>query len=142
MIWALLALIGVPVWLIVIALAGALASRRRFRSQPGVFLLFLRPHDTTDWPRRPSYGRYIRDVLIVNRGIALMRTSIHTVVQADPLDVGEAPKGLVDPVAWTLRLEAGEVVDIAVSGSDSRHLARSSPSSSRPSAVSNPDATT
>jgi hypothetical protein len=141
-IWALLALLGVPVWLVIGALAGALVSRRRFRSQPEVFPLLFRPHDATAWPRRLSYGRYIRDVLLVNHGIALIRTSIHTVVQAEPLDIDEEPKKLADPVAWTLRLEGGEVVDIAVNASDAQHLTESSTPLSAPGAVSRPHDTT
>jgi hypothetical protein len=138
MIWALLAILGVPIWLIVGALVGAVVSRRRFRSQPEVFPLLFRAHDTDGWPRSLSYGRYIRDVLLVNHGIALIRTSIHTVVQADPLDIDEDPKQLVDPIAWTLSLDDGEVVDIAVSAADVQHVAGSSSALSPRSVVRDP----
>jgi hypothetical protein len=124
MIWALLAILGVPIWLVVGVLAGALVSRRRFRSQPEVFPLLLRAHDAT-WPRSLSYGRYLRDVLLVNQGIALIRTSVHTVVAADPLNLDEEPRKLVEPMAWTLQLDDGNIVDIAVSESDVHLLTRS-----------------
>lgn len=76
MIWALLAILGVPIWLIVGALAGALLSRRRFKAQPGVFRLKEREVDNEKWPRRTAYGRMVHDVLVLNKGLAMVRTSL------------------------------------------------------------------
>jgi len=78
-IWALLALLGVPIWLVVGALAAALLSRRRFRAQPGVFRLKERGPGQDKWPRRTAYGRVIHNVLVLNKGLALARTAFRGV---------------------------------------------------------------
>lgn len=127
MIWALLAILGVPLWLIVGALTGALVSRRRFRSQPDVFSLLLRRHDGK-WPRSLAYGRLVRDVLLVNRGLGLIRTSVHVVEGADRLILDQELSKLDDPIAWTLQLDDGEVVDVAVNAAEVRLLTESSDS--------------
>jgi hypothetical protein len=57
MIWALLALLGVPIWLVLGGLCGALVSRRWFRAQPEVFALSFREHGDDGWPRTLAYGR-------------------------------------------------------------------------------------
>ena len=87
MIWALLAILGVPIWLIVGALTAAIVSRRRFKAQPGVFRLKVRDPDQQKWPRRSAYGRVVHDVLVVNSGVALVRTTVRGVhrVQEHPL---------------------------------------------------------
>ena len=74
MIWALLAIIGVPIWLVVGALTAALVSRRRFQAQPGVFRLKERESGRDKWPRRTAYGRVVHDVFVLNKGLALVRT--------------------------------------------------------------------
>ncbi len=93
MIWALLAVLGVPIWLVVGALAGALLSRRRFQAQPGVFRLKERGAGQDKWPRRTAYGRVIHSVLIVNKGLALARTTFRGVrsVTDRPQDEPVAP---------------------------------------------------
>ena len=122
MIWALLAILGVPIWLVAGALIGAVTSRRRFKAQPGVFPVVYRCQGAK-WPRRASFGRYLRGVLLVNHGVALVRTSIHAVVDAEPLDVTPpAPKQLVDPVGWTIGLDDDEILEIAVNGADEQLL--------------------
>ena len=42
MIWVLLAALGVPLWIVVGVLMGALWSRRRFKREPGAFAAKLR----------------------------------------------------------------------------------------------------
>lgn len=86
MIWALLALLGVPIWLMVGALGGAVWGRRRFRSQPGVFPIAMRAVGHDAWPLAVSYGRLVRDILVVNRGLALVRTELYPIVDVRPLD--------------------------------------------------------
>lgn len=118
MFWALLAFLGVPIWLVVGGLCGALISRRQFGVQEGVFALSFREHGDETWPRGVGYGRYVNDVLLVNHGLALVKTSIHVVERAERFDVVEPPKKIDDPVAWTLTLDDGQMVDVAVSAED------------------------
>lgn len=122
MIWALLAMLGVPIWLIVGALTGALVSRRRFRSQPEVFAVLTREHGDDAWPRRAAYGRYVHGVLLVNSGLALVRTRVWAVdrLEACPSD---APLGkLADPQCWTATLDDGRQYDLAVAAVDAHRL--------------------
>ena len=79
MLWALLALLGVPIWLVVGGLVGVVLSRRNFRREDGVFAFNVRPEGASKWPRQVVYGRQVRDVLVTNRGAALVRTEFHAV---------------------------------------------------------------
>lgn len=127
MIWALLALLGVPIWLVLGALGASLWNRRRFLSQPGVFALRVRPLESGvpgAW-RRKAYGRWVRDVLLVNSGIALVRTTAYGVVshaaatRPDP----ESCKGLGgEPVALAIELDDGRSFQVAAAASDARDL--------------------
>jgi hypothetical protein len=129
-IWALLAILGVPIWLVVGVLTGALLSRRRFRAQGDVFALSRREEGEDDWPRRRVYGRYVHDVLVVNSGLALVRTSVQPVDHLDPIPVDGTVRKLIDPQAWTVTLEDGQRFDIAVAAADAHRLRRrSSPAS-------------
>lgn len=115
MIWAILALLGVPIWLVVGALIGAMISRRRFRSQDDVFPLLFRATGDDKWPRRLSYGRFVHNVLIVNHGLAQIRTSVHVIEQVELLDLGSTrPNHIAEPIAFTVRLDDGDEFDIAV----------------------------
>jgi hypothetical protein len=115
MIWATLAVLGVPIWLVVGALAGAMFSRHHFKALPEVFPLLFKEAGEEKWPRRPGYGRYVHNVLIVNHGLAQIRTSVHVVEQVDRLDLGETTfKHIGDPIAFTIRLDDEDVYELAV----------------------------
>jgi hypothetical protein len=119
-IWILLATLGVPLWLIVGALGGALWSRRKFQHAPGVFPCKVRissePEGPGKWTRSTAHARWVHDVLLVHVGLALVRFRAHPVAAVDaPL----APtsdvklKGGDDVVSVSLRLDDGSVVEIA-----------------------------
>ncbi len=127
MIWALLAILGVPIWLVLGGLMSALWSRKNFRAQDEVFALYFRDHGDDGWPRAVSWGRYVHNVLIVNHGLALVRTSIHVVEGAESFEVDTPPKKLTDPVAWALTLRGGERIDVALSASDAQPLTAAMP---------------
>jgi hypothetical protein len=114
MIWALLALLGVPIWLVVGALGAAIWSRRQFAGQPDVVRVKLRPLGQP-WPRRRAYARAVHDVLVVNSGLALVRTTMHGVHQATADDGAAAPvKGIDDPVIFALKFDDGSQALLAV----------------------------
>lgn len=77
MIWALLALLGIPLWFIAVALLTVIRNRRQVRSSPDVFA-YVAGTDT-GWSRRPGYARWVSDVLLVHRGPALIRTEARQV---------------------------------------------------------------
>ena len=119
MIWAALAMLGVPIWLVVGALGGALFSRHHFKAAPGVIPLLLREAGEDKWPRRLAYGRYVHNVLIVNHGLAQVRTSVHVVEHVDRLDLGDTTiKHFDDPIAFALRLDDGDEYELAIERAD------------------------
>jgi len=119
MIWAALAVVGVPIWLVVGALVGAMFSRHRFKTRPGVIPLLFREAGDDTWPRRPAYGRYVHNVLIVNHGLALVRTSVHVVEHVECLDLGDTTtKHFDDPIAFALRLDDGDDYELAIERAD------------------------
>ncbi len=129
MVAIVLALLGVPVWLVVGMLLGGLYTRRRYRRAPGVFRCKIRmlsgsPGDdpSPGWGRAPAYGRWVHDVLVVGRGLALVRFAALPVAavtspptKGDPTGV----KGLGPaPVVVSLRLDDGSVIELAAAHDD------------------------
>jgi len=107
MIWAILAILGIPIWLLLGALAGAFASRRHFQRSPGVFALRMREvsAEEQNWGGK-VHARWIHDVLLANKGIAQARTvpmAVESLVSAhEPADTS-AIKGLGDqPVSFVI----------------------------------------
>jgi len=122
MIWALLIAIGVPIWLVVSVLAGAFWSRRSFRQQPGVFKVATRDSGTTKWKRTSTgFARCISNVLVVNVGLALIRTRIHEVREVEAIDLDEGPGGFDKPEARRLLLDDGSGFDVAA---DAAHIGK------------------
>lgn len=122
MILALLALLGIPIWFIVGGLVGIGLSRRAFKQQPDVFEIAVRAENANKWPRRPSYGRLVRDVLVLNRGAALLRTEINAVDAVSPLDIGDGPKKPVAAVGRLITLDDGSRRELAVAPDDAARL--------------------
>lgn len=132
MIWALLAILGVPLWLVVGALAASLWSRRQFRNTPGVFRAKVRLTSGTfdglseSWPPVAAYARWVHDVLLVNKGLALVRTqplpiaaAEGRVEEADPREI----KRMGDhPILLQSRLDNGATIQLAAPG-EARSLA-------------------
>ncbi len=118
MITILLALLGVPIWLIVGVLIAVVYSRRNFRAQDGVFELSLRAQGDEKWPRRPAYGRCIRGIIILNKGLALVRTTFHEVDQVADLTLDQPPRKPADAVGRLLTLSDGSLIEVAVAPDD------------------------
>lgn len=118
MIWALLIVLGVPLWLVAGAIGGTLWSRHRFRSQEGVFPLAVRTPGAHKWPRMTAYGRVISDVVVVNRGPALQQTLIHRVLAVGELPVGTPPKKLANAVGRLIELDDGTRLEVALGPDD------------------------
>lgn len=114
MIWALLAILGVPIWLIVGILLGIWLSRRAFKQQPGVFELVVRSSGDTKWPRGANSGRIVSDVLIINRGPALLRAQVGVIAAVSELDIGEGPKRPESATARRVTFDDGSSCDVAV----------------------------
>ncbi|MGI9667890.1 MAG: hypothetical protein ACR2N2_12485 [Acidimicrobiia bacterium] len=128
MFWALMALLGVPIWLVVGGLVAALLSRRNFQSQPNVFATRVRRIEAglpAKWSHK-LHARWVHDVLLANKGLALVVTDAYAIVSVGPAaapDPGEC-KGLGDsPVAMTVQTDEGEAFEIAASRDQAELLA-------------------
>ena len=114
MIWILLAALGIPIWLIVGALIAIWQIRRTTKQQPGVFEVSVRTPGADTWPRQPSYARVIRDVLVLNRGVALLRVEVHPIDAVSESDLDETPRKPADAVGRLVTFEDGTQREIAV----------------------------
>lgn len=97
MIWILLAAVGVPLWLVVGALAAGLWSRRNFKKSPGVFRAKaqqMSPEQTAvDWSHLKVYGRWVHDVLLLHQGLALVRNRALPVRRLTPSTLDPSTAG-------------------------------------------------
>jgi len=124
MIWALLAILGVPIWLIVGALIAIWQIRRTIKRQPGVFEVSVRTAGADKWPRLPSCARVIRDVLVLNSGVALLRTEIHPVDAVSEFDLDETPRKPADAVGRLVTFGDGTRREVAVAADQVGELDR------------------
>jgi hypothetical protein len=115
MIWATLALLGIPIWLIAIVLIAVFRNRNKVRANPDVFEYKLKNGD--GWKRKKGYARWVSDVLIYHAGIALIRTDAFQIDTARILDTTDLPaKGLGDnPIGLEVTYAGGETATVAVS---------------------------
>lgn len=115
MIWALLALLGIPIWFIAVVLLAAFRNRNHVRANPDIFEFKHKKGD--GWQRGKSFARWVSDVMIVHSGIALIRVDaaqIEDVSVTHTLD--PAPKGLGEQAHEVLiRYSAGKTISFAVS---------------------------
>jgi hypothetical protein len=108
---ACLALVGYVVW-----------ARWRVTRVPGAFPCRLRPADAVEgrrWPRRSQRGRWVHDVLLVHRGVTLVRAEALPVATVGGPVAGPAPRGAGDPVVrLRLHLDDRRLVDLVVHEDD------------------------
>jgi hypothetical protein len=114
MVWALLAILGVPIWLVVGGLTATLLNRRRFKRQPGVFRMKFRAEDDEKWPRPASYGRWVHDVLLINKGLGLVPTTAVGIKQFHDISEDEAVKGFDKAVIFRFTLDDDKSGYVAV----------------------------
>lgn len=77
-----------------------------------MFRIAVRDADRDSWPRVAAYGRLVRDILIVNRGAALVQTAVYPIIDTRPVDTDTVPK---HPDDATIRLVVVDgQADIAV----------------------------
>ena len=117
-----MAILGVPIWFIVGFLLAVLLTRRRFKQQPDVFVIAVRAENSDKWPRQLAYGRRVRDVLVLNRGLALLRTEINAIDSVSPLEIGDGPRHTADALGRIVTFDDGTRCEVAVARRDAERL--------------------
>ena len=84
------------------------------KQSPGVFRLKYREGSSEKWPRAATYGRWIHDVLLSNKGIGLVPTTAVAVISLVETTLSESVKGFDDPVISTFTLDDETAVPVAV----------------------------
>jgi hypothetical protein len=123
MIWVLLAPLGVPIWLVAGGLVAALWNRRRVRRTPDAFPCRFRSLSGEDgsgnWIRGTACGRWVHDVLLLNHGLALARSTA--------LQVRDIQGAVSRPVG--VKLRGGAAVSIQLSLDDASTVEVAAPES-------------
>jgi hypothetical protein len=130
MIWAILAILGVPLWLIAIFLFVLLRSRSKVNKIPQSFPCKARAASggvsglTDSFPRYKARGHWVHDVLILHGGNPfLIQTMPHGVAGLvhGPDAAGPTIKHLKrikDPVSLRYRTDSGDVIEVVCAKDD------------------------
>jgi hypothetical protein len=123
MLIALLAVLGVDLWVVVVLLAVVLTRRRWVSRQPGAFKGAIRvtegevPGLGTRWRR--GYGRWVRDILVWTRAPFLFRNELVLAEalagEARAAEPGEVRRLGKDPAVVRLVVDGGARVEVAAS---------------------------
>ena len=124
MLVAILAVLGIPPWILLLAvLVIVIRSRKQFINTPGVFPLRLRAVSgdlsgvKADWPRAKSYAIWVHDVLLVHSGPPLMKTTpfwISNLEIADKVSQSNSEGLDKEPAQFDLQLADGAMLQMAV----------------------------
>jgi hypothetical protein len=131
MIWAILALLGIPLWLIAIFLFILLRSRSAVKKIPGSFACRVRaPCDEVgglrgQFPRYDDRAHWVHKVLVVHGGNPfLIVTTPLGVVETqgqpelpDPMEEKHL-KRVEDPVMLRYRLDSGALIELVCTKAD------------------------
>ena len=127
MIVALLAALGIPLWLVIAIAVHLVRQRRWVRSRPGTFGCAMRrtageAQDTSEKWRR-GYALWVREVLAFRSGQSLSRESLFAVDGVGARGVRRASPGEVkrlgpEPAVIALRIAGGGAVEVAAHAED------------------------
>ena len=123
MLIALLAVLGVDLWVVVVLLAVVLTRRRWVSRQPGAFKGAIRvtegevPGLKTRWKR--GYGRWVRDILVWTKTPFLFRNELvlaeGLASEARAAKPGEVKRLGKDPAVVRLVVDGGARIEVAAS---------------------------
>ncbi len=124
MIWALLAVLGVPLWLIAIALAVLVYRNRALRTRQGDIPCRLQHRPGGRWTR--GHGIWVHDVFSFRASPASWNDWLGWVREAslrspDPVEAKKLRR-LSDPIIATFLIDDGEIVSVAANGQDQTAL--------------------
>jgi hypothetical protein len=142
MLIALLAVLGVNLWVIVVLLAVVLTRKRWVSRQPGAFKGAIRviegdvPGLKAKWKR--GYGHWVRDILVWTKAPFLFRNELVLAEalagEARAAEPGEVRRLGKHPAVVPLAVEGGARIEVAASA-DGRERARGPFAEGAPSAL-------
>jgi hypothetical protein len=131
MIWAILVFLGIPLWLIALALFMLIRTRSRIGSIPGSVRCKVRssapiPGMHDEYARYTSTAHWVHDVLIVHGGTFLIQTLPLGVTgcaaRPGPAEANPRIKKLDSPVTMRFTLDSGAEIELACAGVDADRL--------------------
>jgi len=116
MIWALLALIGVPLWLCAAGILMLLHRNRGLRKRPGNVPVRVRPPDKKRWS--PGHGVWIHDVFAFRGLPAAWKETLVWSTEAEVRETNDEERKKLhrigdEPVIVTLSLAEGGTMELA-----------------------------
>ena len=132
MIWVILALLGIPLWLIAAGLTFTVWHHRDVTKRPGIFACKARASAGEvsalgdKFPRLSGHALWVHRVLIIYSGPSRSRSDPYGVAGVErplvPADTDAVKRLGGQPQLLTLRLDGGAVIEIAVARGDSELL--------------------
>jgi hypothetical protein len=124
-IWAVLAAIGVPLWLCAIAILTLVLRNRSLRTRPGNIAVRLRTPGSARW--RPGHAVWIHDVLAFRGTPAAWQEALLWVTAADLREATPDERRKLHrigdrPVVATFTIEDGTVIEVAARTDDRARL--------------------
>ena len=125
MIWAILAIVGVPLWLCAAAIAATLLRNRSLRKRGGDIPMRLRSDPDKRWKR--GHGLWVNNVMSFRASPAGWQESLIWVTQAAVRSATSTERKKLHrlgdrPVIASLAVHAGGTVEAAAKAEDQRHL--------------------
>jgi hypothetical protein len=125
MIWALLAAVGVPLWLCALAILTLILRNRSLRRRPGNLAVRLRKPTSRRW--RPGHAVWIHDVFVFRGSPAAWTEALLWVTAAEMREASADERRKLHrigdrPVVATFTLEDGATVDVAARAGDRDRL--------------------
>ncbi|HEY6397392.1 MAG TPA: hypothetical protein VIX82_08075 [Solirubrobacteraceae bacterium] len=116
MIWAILAALGVPLWLCAAAILTLILRNRALRRRPGNVPVRIRRAGKTRWS--PGHGVWIHDVFAFRGLPAAWKEALVWATAASWRPASEHERAKLHrigdkPIVVTLTLEAGETIELA-----------------------------
>lgn len=125
MIWALLAAVGVPLWLCALAILTLVVRNRSLRARPGNIAVRMRKRGAARWT--PGHAVWTHDVLAFRGSPAAWREALLWVTAADVREATSDERKKLHrigerPVVATFTIEDGSVVEVAARAEDRNRL--------------------
>jgi len=134
MIWAVLIVLGIPLWLIGVALISLLRARAKVTHIPGSFACKVRPAaepgtPAEQFPRYTARAQWVHKVLVLHGGNPFLIVTTPfgiTDILGSALSASSEPrlKRMEQPVILQLQTDSGSVIDLACPAAESQRLAR------------------